>query len=66
MAPKGGVALEAEEAVAASAHRYAPSIPTCLASRKQKKFTNAPSRHGRMRTCKGTSKAAIKAKCVHA
>jgi hypothetical protein len=30
MARKHGVAIEAEDAVASSAHRYAPSIPTCL------------------------------------
>jgi hypothetical protein len=58
-------ALETEEAVAASARRYAPSIPTCLASRKQKKLTNAPSRHGRMRKYEGTSKATMKAKLAH-
>jgi hypothetical protein len=40
------VALEAEDAVTASERRYAPSISTCLASRKQKRFTNAPLRHG--------------------
>jgi hypothetical protein len=60
-----GVALEAKNAVAASAHRYAPIIPTCLAFRKQKKFTNAPSCRGRMRKCEGTSKAAMKAKRAH-
>jgi hypothetical protein len=62
MARANGVALEAEEEVAASARRDAPSIPTCLASRKQKRLTNAPSRHGRMRKIEGMSKAAMKAK----
>jgi hypothetical protein len=61
-----GVALEAEEAIAASARRFAQSIPTCLASRKQKRFTNATSRYGRMRKCEGISKAEIKAKRAHA
>jgi hypothetical protein len=62
MARTHGVALEAEEATTASAGRYTPSIPTCLASRKQFWFTNAPSRHGRIRKCEGMSKAAMKAK----
>jgi hypothetical protein len=65
MARAYGVAPEAEEAVAASARRYAPSIPTCLASRKKKKFTNAPSRHGRLRKCEAMSKAAMKTKRAH-
>jgi hypothetical protein len=39
-------ALEAEVTVAASERRYAPSIPTCHAPRKQKKFTTAPLHHG--------------------
>jgi hypothetical protein len=37
MARAHGVALEAEEAVAASARRYVPSIPTYLESHKQQK-----------------------------
>jgi hypothetical protein len=77
MARTHGVALEVEEAVAASARRDAPNIhtclatrkqniPTCLASRKQIRFTNAPSRHGRMRKCEMMSKAAMKANRAHA
>jgi hypothetical protein len=66
MARKHGFALEAEEAVATSARRYAASISTCLAFRKQKMLTNAPSRHGRMRKCEETSNAAMKAKRAHA
>jgi hypothetical protein len=62
MARTHGVALEAEEAVAASARRYAPSIPTCLAPRKTKRFTNAPSRYGQIRKCAVMSQAAMKAK----
>jgi hypothetical protein len=38
MARENDIVLEVEEAVAASARRYAPSIPTRLASRKQKKY----------------------------
>ena len=64
MARTRGVALEAEEAVAevvaASARHDAPRIPTCLASRTQEGFANAPSSHGRTRKCEGMSKAAIK------
>jgi hypothetical protein len=66
MARKHRVALEAEEAVCASAHRYVPSIPTCLRPVSKKRFTNAPSHHGRMRKCEGTSKATMKAKRAHA
>jgi hypothetical protein len=66
MARKHGVAFEAEKEVATSAHCYAPSIPTFLASRKQKKFTNAPLRQGRMRKFEGTSKVAMKVKRAHA
>jgi hypothetical protein len=62
MARKHGVALDAEEEANASARRYAPIIHTCLASRKQKRFTNAPICHERMRKCEMTSKVAIQAK----
>ena len=65
MSRKNRGAIGAEKEVAASARRYAPSIPTCLASRKQKRFTNEPSRHGRMRKCEGMSKAAMKVMRVH-
>jgi hypothetical protein len=41
MARKHEVALEAKEAVAANACRYAPSIPTCLASRKKEVHEHA-------------------------
>jgi len=61
MARTHGVVLEAEEAVAASARRYAPSISNCLAPRRTKRFTKAPSRYGQMRKCAVMSQAAMKA-----
>jgi hypothetical protein len=33
------------------ARRSVPSFPNRLANRDKKKFTNTPSRHGRMREC---------------
>jgi hypothetical protein len=48
------------------AHRSAPSVSTCLASRKQKWFTNTPPRHGRIRKCEGTLKATTKTKRAQA
>jgi hypothetical protein len=65
MARKHGVALEAIEAVAASAplraeYSHLPCVP------QAKRFINAPSRHGKMRKCEGTSKVAMKAKRAHA
>ena len=66
MARKHGVALEAEEAVAAKAplraeYPYLPCVPQA-----KKRFTNALSRHGRMRKSKGASKAALNAKRARA
>jgi hypothetical protein len=57
MARKHGVALEAEEAVVATctATRRISPFALRLTPRKQKRLTNAPSRHGRMRKCEGAS-----------
>jgi hypothetical protein len=52
--------------ISSGARRPAQSILTFLTPRKQKRFSNAPVCHGRMRDCEGTSKAAMKAKRAHA